>query len=150
MIYYTYNEKRLKFMENTVIGCTGIAHIALLASDFEKSVKFYTDGLGCKIYRKWQSGERTIALLELGGGQYIELFSNARIPSEREEQGGQLTHLALTVRDCKKAYERAIAFGAVSKKEPTYMELPSEPPIPVTLAFVYGPDKEQIEFFELK
>ncbi len=133
-------------MENNI---RGIQHIALHASDFEKSYKFYTEGLGFKEYRRWKSGERTICLLEIGNGQYIELFSCGKERTTEEEQSGMYVHLALDVADSKKAFARAVEFGAEPKKEPTRMDLPSQPPIPVILSFVYGPDREQIEFFQV-
>ena len=60
--------------ENTVIGCTGFHHVALHSSDFEKSYQFYTEGLGAKEFRRWTSGERTIALLDMGGGLHRAVF----------------------------------------------------------------------------
>ena len=140
-----------KQRENPVIGCTGVHHIALHASDFEKSYKFYTDGLGFKEFRRWKSGEgRTIALLELGGGEYIELFSDGKTRTCFEEQSGLYVHLALNVKDSAAAFERATACGARPKKLPTAMELPCEPPLPVVISFVYGPDGEEIEFYEVR
>ncbi len=135
-------------MENTVIGCTGVHHIALHASDFEASYKFYTEGLGFKEYRRWNAGERTICLLEIANGEYIELFSHGKESTCREEQAGKYVHLALNVKDSKAAFEKAVAYGAKVKMEPKAMELPSEPPIPVVISFVYGPDGEEVEFFE--
>lgn len=135
-------------MENKIIGCTGVHHIALHVSDFEKSYKFYTEALGFKEYRRWNSADRVICLLELGGGVYVELFSNGAERTCKNEQSGMYVHLALSVKDSKKAFERAVSFGAGVKKEPEEMLLPSEPPIPAVISFVVGPDGEEIEFFE--
>jgi glyoxylase I family protein len=138
-------------MENTVIGCTGFHHVALHSSDFEKSYKFYTEGLGFKEYRRWKAANgRTIALLDAGNGAMVELFSDGAERKCFKEQSGFYTHLALCVKDSKAAYERALKYGAQSKMEPTAMELPSEPPIPATISFVKGPDGEEIEFFEVR
>lgn len=133
--------------ENTVLGCTGVHHVALHASDFEKSYRFYTEGLGAKEFRRWVSGERTIALLDIGGGVCIELFSDGKERTCFDEQAGLYVHLALAVKDCKAAFERALAYGAKEKMAPQSMVLPSEPPLPAEIAFVYGPDAEQLEFF---
>ena len=142
------NEKNEK-NENTVIGCTGIHHVALYSSDFEKSYEFYTKGLGFKEFRRWKSGEKTIALLDIGGGVCVELFSNGSSGSDNDGMAGAYVHLALAVKDSAAAFERAIKFGAREKKAPKEMDLPSEPPLHATISFVYGPDGEQIEFFQV-
>ena len=67
-----------------------------------------------------------------------------------EEQAGHYVHLALNVKDSKAAFDRAIAYGAKEKMEPKSMELPSEPPFPVVISFVYGPDGEELEFFQVR
>ena len=138
-------------MENTVIGCTGFHHVALHSSDFEKSYKFYTEGLGFKEYRRWKAANgRTIVLLDAGCGAMVELFSDGAERKCFEEQSGFYVHLALRVKDSKAAFERALQYGAEAKMEPTAMELPSEPPIPATISFVKGPDGEEVEFFEVR
>lgn len=137
-------------MANEVVKNCGFHHIALAASDFEKSLKFYTEGLGFKVFRTWTAGSgKTIALLDMGNGDMIELFSDGEAGSH-EECAGAYFHLALKTTDTVAAYNRALEFGAKSHKVPTDMELPSEPPIPVCLAFVVGPDGELIEFFNQK
>ncbi len=134
-------------MANTVIPGMSFHHAALSVSDFDKSLKFYTQALGFTVYRSWTAGTgKKIALLDIGNGSYFEMFSDGE-PCEHTENAGQFFHLALKVTDTKAAYDAAMAGGAVSHKVPTTMLLPSEPPIPVTLAFVLGPDGEQIEFF---
>ncbi len=136
---------------NSVIGASGIHHIALHASDFEKSYDFYTRVLGFKEFRRWKKdGEITIALLDTGNGQYIELFSHGKERSFEDTQSGMYVHLALQVEDSVKAFERAVSCGAKSKMAPKIMELPSEPPVPVVISFVYGPDGEEIEFFQCR
>lgn len=138
-------------MENTVIGCTGFHHVALHSSDFEKSYKFYTEGLGFKEYRHWKAANgRTIALLDAGNGAMIELFSDGAERTCFTEQAGLYIHLALRVKDSKAAFARALEYGAKVKMEPKEMELPSEPPIPATISFVKGPDGEEVEFFEVR
>lgn len=136
--------------ENKVIGCTGFHHVALHSSDFEKSYKFYTEGLGAKEFRRWTSGERTIALLDMGGGVCIELFSNGKKRTCFEEQAGFYVHLALNVKDSTAAFDRALSYGAKEKMAPKSMELPCEPVLPAVISFVYGPDGEEIEFFEVR
>lgn len=135
-------------MENKIIGCKGFHHIALHASDFERSYRFYTEGLGFREYRRWNNPERTICLLEMGGDAMLELFSDGAPRTTFEPESGFYVHLALAVEDSAAAFARAITHGAVSKKEPSLMTLPSTPPINAVISFVKGPDGEEIEFFE--
>ena len=135
-------------MENKVIGCKGFHHIALHASDFERSYKFYTEGLGFREYRRWKNPERTICLLEMGGDAMLERFSDGAPRTTFEPESGFYVHLALSVEDSAAAFARAITYGATAKKEPSLMTLPSIPPINAVISFVKGPDGEEIEFFE--
>lgn len=138
-------------MENKIIWCIGFHHVALHSSDFEKSYKFYTEGLGFSEYRRWKTDDgRTIVLLDAGCGAMIELFSDGKKRTCFEEQSGLYVHLALRVKNSKFAFDRAISFGAKEKMFPTEMNLPATPPIPATISFVYGPDGEEIEFFEVR
>ncbi len=137
-------------MDNKVIGCKGIHHVALHCSDFEKSYRFYTEGLGFRLFRRWKSGERTVALLDVGGDVYIELFSNGKERTCFEEQSGQYVHLALSVADTRAAFERAVTCGARVRTEPKDVDIQSDPVLPVSISFVYGPDGEVIEFFEVR
>ncbi|MBQ2966635.1 MAG: VOC family protein [Clostridia bacterium] len=136
-------------MANQVVENCGFHHIALSASDFEKSLKFYTEGLGFTVYRSWIAGSgKKIALLDMGNGNCIELFSDGEKAEYPAEPAGSYFHLALNTTDAKSAYEKAIAYGAPSHKAPAEYTLPAQPPIEAVIAFVKGPDGELIEFFQ--
>ena len=62
-------------MANEIIKGAGSHHIALMASDFEKSLAFYK-ALGFKEVARWGDEIKTIAMLDIGDGSRIELFSN--------------------------------------------------------------------------
>ena len=51
--------------------------------------------------------------------------------------------------DAEAAYDRAIAHGAGSKIPPKRVDIQSDPVLPVKLAFVTGPDGEELEFFQV-
>lgn len=134
---------------NKVVKNCGFHHIALSASDFEKSLKFYTEGLGFEVYRSWVAGSgKKIALLDMGNGNCIELFSDGEKAEYPAEPAGSYFHLALKTDDAKDAYEKAIAYGAPSHKAPDTYALPAQPPINAIIAFVKGPDGELVEFFQ--
>ncbi len=132
------------------ISASGIHHIALHCADFERSLAFYTEGLGFREYRRWCSGNRTIALLEIADKQFLELFSHGNPRTFADTQAGMYVHLALNVRDSRAAFARAVAWGAREKTAPKDVLLGSADPLPATIAFVYGPDGEEIEFFQCR
>ena len=137
-------------MSNKVIkGCT-FHHIALQTSDFDKSFKFYTEGLGFEVYRQWTSRTgKKIALINIGTDQYFEIFSDGEPHTENHTEAGNYIHLALQVEDSQVAYDRALQYGATEMdKAPAHYSLPSEPPINVIISFVKGPDGEELEFFQ--
>jgi len=71
-----YNEK---------IGGGGFHHVALKARDFDKSVKFYTEGLGFKQVLAWGEGDNRAVMLDTGEGNYMEIFAGGS--SEPKPEG---------------------------------------------------------------
>jgi catechol 2,3-dioxygenase-like lactoylglutathione lyase family enzyme len=45
--------------------------------DFERSFRFYTEGLGLHVYREWSSGSTRGVVFFLGGG-FLELSGSSR------------------------------------------------------------------------
>ncbi len=130
---------------NTKIPGLGIAHLALKAVDFEKSYKFYTEGLGMTPYVSWGEGEKHIQLLKFGNGGMLELFAAA----PEAEVNNSYPHFAYSVEDVDAAFETALAAGAKPKIYPKSVPLDSEPKkTTIRIAFVYGPSGEEIEFFK--
>ncbi len=135
-------------MANEKIKGCSFHHVALKVSDFDKSLKFYTEGLGFEVFRTWISGAGSrVALIDMGSGEYFEIFADGEKTEHAEPKAGEFFHLALKADDPRAAFERALEYGATPHIEPKDTSLPSEPPLPATLAFVKGPDGEQIEFF---
>ncbi len=81
-------------------------HIAIIASDYEKSKVFYTEILGFDVVREVYRAERQSYKLDLAiNGQYlIELFSFPNPPARpsRPEATG-LRHIAFAVDDLQEA-----------------------------------------------
>ncbi|MEI6132237.1 MAG: VOC family protein [Bacillota bacterium] len=139
---------------DTKIKNSGFHHIAVKVTDFEKSVEFYTKGLGLMPYAAWGEGSSRAVMLSLADGGCIELFAGGIAQGETSDgygdAAGNWMHFAIRTSDAQGAFDSAIEAGAVCQKEPFEVTIPSEPALPVKIAFVTGPDGEVIEFFELR
>ena len=124
----------------------GYHHAGLFVKDAEKSKDFYTKGLGGKVTFSFpmSDSDKTIYLVDLGGNATIEIIPRG---NGEEEVNAHWAHLAVRTDDAKAAYDAAIKAGAVSRSEPKDVNLGT---MPARIAFVYGPDKEVIEFFQVK
>lgn len=136
-------------MANGKIAGCGFHHVALQTSNFEKSLMFYIEGLGFQLRTKWTSGTgKQLALIDIGDGNYFELFSDGEAGEESEPKAGSFFHLALRVNDTRAAFERAVEHGGIPHVEPKDAVLGEHGEITASLSFVKGPDGEQIEFFQ--
>ena len=88
---------------------SGVHHIAIIASDYERSKRFYTEVLGLRVLAEAYREERDSWKLDLqvSGGVQIELFSFPSPPPRvsRPEACG-LRHLAFVVPDIEQAIAR--------------------------------------------
>ncbi len=136
----------------------GFHHVALRATDFDRTIKFYTEGLGFKVHYEFAVPGRIdrAAFLDAGDGRYIEVFGPAssvqsegrRRHSDEERTEGALLHFCLRVADTEAAYARALAAGAESRVAPRTGTLSQDPLVEVRIAFVTGPEGEVIEFLQ--
>jgi glyoxylase I family protein len=137
---------------------SGFHHVAIRAADFDATVRFYTEGLGCSVRYEFSVPGRIdrAAFLDTGDGRYIEVFGSGstvqaegrrRRPDEEATEGA-LLHFCLRVVDVEASYARALAAGAVSRVAPRTAQLGGEPPAEVQIAFVTGPNGEVIEFLK--
>ena len=119
-------------------------HVAIEASDFERSLRFYAEGLGFREVLTFPEEGQTVAMLDTGDGTYVELFSDGT----GERPSGSILHLAVRTADCDEAARRARTAGGTITQEPTDVVLEGDPPVPVRYSFCEGPDGEQIELFQ--
>jgi len=95
-----------------------VHHIAIIASDYEKSKAFYVDILGLTPIREVYRKERHSYKLDLAlDGQYIiELFSFPNPPKRLSHpEGTGLRHLAFEVADVKAALESLAGKGVIGE-----------------------------------
>jgi len=89
--------------------------IALTAADYERSVKFYCEGLGIEPAAVWNNGQGRALVLEMGKAT-LELFDEIQAATidqiEAEQRISGQIRFALQVPDLKVAMERLLAHGA--------------------------------------
>jgi catechol 2,3-dioxygenase-like lactoylglutathione lyase family enzyme len=129
---------------NLKLRSGGLHHVAVEASNFDRSLRFYTEGLGFREVLTFPEENQTVAMLDTGDGTYVELFSDG----SGEKPKGSVLHFALRTGDCDAATERARSAGGTVTQEPIDMVLEGDPPVPVRYSFCEGPDRERIELFQ--
>jgi len=78
---------------------TGIGHIAITSSVFEKSIAFYRDTLGLpESFRLDRDGAPWMAYLGTGPNNFIEIFDGKGIDAEKTPEIG-VKHICLWVDD---------------------------------------------------
>src|SRR3712207_9557863 len=102
----------------------GLHHVAIEAFDFDRSLRFYTEGLGFRNVLTFPEEGQTVAMLDTGDATYVELFSG----EIGEKPSGSILHLALRTGDCDKATEQARSVGGIVTQKPTDMVLEGDPP----------------------
>lgn len=127
---------------NKVLSRCGFHHIALRARDYDKSLAFYTEGLGFPVAHSWGEGAGRIALLDLGDHNYLELFASA--PDQQIQPNGCFFHLALRSEDVDRDIETVRALGCTITIEPKSVEVNGKT---IRVGFFLGPDGETLEFF---
>ena len=132
-------------MANKKIPNIGVHHLALSAFDFDKSLKFYTEGLGFEIVAEWGEGTGRAAMLDIGSGSHFEIFANG---NQNEQKDAKFAHFAFATSNPDLAYENAVKGGAVSQMEPKDV-IGVIPNMSIRIAFVVGPDGEVLEFFKV-
>jgi methylmalonyl-CoA/ethylmalonyl-CoA epimerase len=89
--------------------------LALTTGDYERSVKFYCEGLGLEPAAIWNNDGGRALILDMGHAA-LELFDERQAEViDRLEAGGRVSgqiRFALQVPDLKAAMERLLAHGA--------------------------------------
>lgn len=132
---------------NKMLGGGGFHHVAIRVSDFDASVKFYTQTLGFRPATGWGEGDKRAVMLDTGDGNYLEVFAGGTTEPKPE---GTILHIAFRTADVDAAIARVRSAGMEITTEPKSVEIPSQPPLPIRLAFFKGPDGEVVELFQLR
>nr|WP_320131740.1 VOC family protein [uncultured Holophaga sp.] len=122
----------------------GFHHVAMETADFERSVRFYQEAFGFRVRTAWGEGQGRGIMLDTGDGSCLELFAKG----QGLRPSGGWVHIALRTSDCRASLERALSRGATPLQELKEIRIPGRPVLPARIAFVKGPDGEEIELFE--
>lgn len=126
-----------------MLQLNNVNHIAIICSDYQRSLQFYTQVLGCTLISEEYRDERRSVLtrLALNGFYTIELFSfpdYVQRPSYPEALG--LRHLAFTVNNLDQAVEELDRLGV---EHEAIRDLPT-----MRILFFADPDGLPIELVE--
>ena len=119
-------------------------HVGVQVKDIEESIEFYTQKVGLELIEKLPHTDPSLKLAFLGleGNVIVELIQgyNSSLPNE-----GKVHHFALAVDGIEEEFERLKSAG-ISFVEENIVTLPNG----ARYLFFYGPDKEWIEYYEVK
>ena len=132
---------------NKLIKGSGFHHIAIRTTNWDASRRFYMDGLGFVERVQWGEEPARACLLDVGDGNYLEIFERES-GSKPAEGEGNLLHWCLRTENCEAATEVARAAGAEVTVEPKVPDVFTARGLKTRIAFVKGPDGEVLEFFE--
>ncbi|WP_241665185.1 VOC family protein [Peribacillus simplex] len=122
-----------------------VDHIGVVVKDLEKSIAFYQDVLDLKLKARMTHTNGVIELAFLGYEESdeteIELIQgySDTLPSE-----ATIHHFAITVDDIEEEYARIQSLDNTELIDEEIVTLPNG----YRYFYVYGPEKEWIEFFQ--
>jgi catechol 2,3-dioxygenase-like lactoylglutathione lyase family enzyme len=134
----------------------GLAHIAIMAYDYNKTIQFYKDVFDFKTGHHWALPSFKIndatMLISPDGVTGIEIFDRdaevlaqgLKAKHKQDVRYGALLHLALYVDDVDEIYEKALAHGAQPIVPPDKLYL-GKPTLDIYNALFEGLNGEIIE-----
>lgn len=126
-----------------------VDHVSVQTNNFDKALDFYSQILGLSIVKKPFSFKgRRLCYLNAGNIN-IELYSVKSSDTPAAEYAGNrggLDHIAFIVEDLDREIQRLRREGIRIIKEPFYP--PIEDKHKPRIAFIEGPDKQEIELRE--
>lgn len=126
------------------LGQTGLSHVAISCKNIEISIHFYCQVLGFKVNESLGRNKGNIKI-NVSSGSYIELFPFEMYQSSDQ---GALVHFALDVSSLKNAMDFLESKGVSIIRGPFDIKGLEQQVIARKIAFIQGPDGEEIELVE--
>ena len=135
---------------NSILGGGGFHHVCVKTRDWDRTIRFYCDTLGCtaKIAWNFRDSGRRATMLDTGDGNYMEVFED---PDYTSAPNGSVVHFALRTTRLDEVAARVRATGAKITMEPKDVTIPTTNgagPVPIRVSFCEGPNGEIVEFFQ--
>lgn len=122
-----------------------VHHIALICSDYQRSLDFYTRVIGCKVIAEhWREEQQSyLTKLSLNGEYVIELFSYPSPPQRLSyPEAAGLRHLAFEVDDIVAQVAELDRMGVVHE------EIRTDATTGKHFVFFNDPDGQPLEMYE--
>lgn len=133
---------------NPILGGGGFHHVCMKTRDWDATMRFYKEGLGCTEKIAWNTAPKRAVMLDAGDGNYIEIFEDlAWAPAPT----GPIAHYALRTTRLDAVVDHLRAMGVKITLEPRDVDIQTtngRGTVPVRIAFCDGPNGESIEFLQ--
>jgi methylmalonyl-CoA/ethylmalonyl-CoA epimerase len=135
----------VKMISQNQTGPVFELRVALTVRDYERSVKFYSDGFGIEPVAFWNNEQGQALMLKMGRAT-LEIFDETQADTIDQIEAGQRNsgqiRFALQVPDLKTAMDRLLAHGAIMVHPPVMT------PWGDTNVRLQDPDGMQITLFQ--
>lgn len=135
-------------LSNPILGGGGFHHVCIKTRDWDASMRFYKETLGCTEKISWRDAPTRATMLDAGDGNYIEVFEDLAYAAN---PNGSVNHFALRTTRLDFVAARVRAAGHKITMEPRDVDIPVTNiagPVPVRIFFCEGPSGEVIEFLQ--
>ena len=133
---------------NPILGNGGFHHVCIKTRDWDRTIEFYRDVLGCSEKIAWRALPQRAMMLDTGDGNYMEIFEDL---AYQPTANGSVVHFALRTTRLDDVAARVRAAGAKITMEPkdvTIATTNGAGAVPIRIFFCEGPSGEVIEFFQ--
>jgi len=127
---------------------SGFHHVCVKTRDWERTMAFYRDLLGCTEKVAWRAAPQRAAMLDTGDGNYLEVFEDLAYTGA---PNGAVFHFAFRTTRLDEAAAKVRAAGYQITMEPKDAAISSTNgagTIPIRIFFCEGPNGESVEFFQ--
>jgi glyoxylase I family protein len=135
-------------MPNPILGNGGFHHVCIKTIDWDRTIEFYCDLLGCTEKLMWRAAPERAAMLDTGDGNYIEVFEDLQY---RPAPNGSVVHFALRTTRLDEVAALVRTAGAKITVEPKDVVIATTNgagAVSIRVFFCEGPSGEVIEFFQ--